>query len=197
MAIHQWPADIKIGSFDAGVEFDVQFNVMRNGSITTYGLPGGRWVCALGFEPELESMQRPRIEALLVRLEGGANRLQMHHHGRPLPNGSMRGSPTVNFTAAAGSKSVQLTGVNGTLKRGDIIGILAQNVMVMEDTTPSGGNMTVAFSPPLRNTATPGTAVIWDKPKINWIPRTQIAGPFPYRQAQVRPGFSVEFIEAY
>jgi hypothetical protein len=38
MATYAWPTDISIGAFDAGVEYDVQFNVMRNGSITTYGL---------------------------------------------------------------------------------------------------------------------------------------------------------------
>lgn len=197
MATYTWPSDISIGSFDAGVEYDVQFNVMRNGSITTYGLPGARWVCAVGFEDEVESMKRPKIEALLMKLEGGANRLSMHHHGRPIPNGSMRGSPIINANAPAGSKSIQLGSVSGTLLAGDIIGVLGQNLMVVDDAAPSGGVMTVNVRGALRAAVTVGTTVVWSKPAINWIPRNNIAGPFPFRPAHVRPGFTVEFLEAY
>src|SRR5262245_54954645 len=119
MAIVTWPSDVRIAAFDAGLEFDVQFNIALNGSITTYGLPGARWFCTLTFPPEAETIQRPKLEALLVSLEGGASRLQMHHWGRPMPNGTMRGSPTVNASTAAGLKQIQLANVNGTLLRGD------------------------------------------------------------------------------
>ena len=197
MAVYSWPSDVSIAAFDAGVEYDVQFNVMRNGSITTYGLPGARWVCAVGFSPEVESMKRPKIEALLMKLEGGANRLAMHHHGRPIPNGSMRGTPIINTNAPAGSKSIQLANVNGTLLAGDIIGVLGQNLMVVDDAAPSGGLMTVNVRGALRAAVTVGASVTWNKPTINWIPRTNIAGPFPFRPAKVRPGFTVEFIEQF
>jgi hypothetical protein len=197
MAIISFPTDIKIGTCDYGIGFDVQINTMRDGAITTYGLPGARWMAAVGFENELEQMQRPRLEALIVSLEGGANRLQMHHHGRPIPNGTMRGAPTLNANAVAGAKQVQLANVNGTLNRGDLIGILGQLLYVVADATPSGGVMTVEIRPALRVAASIGTAVVWNKPAINWIPRTAIAGPFPYRQSQVRPGFSIELVEVY
>jgi hypothetical protein len=197
MGVVNWPTDIRIGSFDAGVEYNVQINTFRNGSIQTYGLPGGRWVVAVGFESEVEQMQRPKIEALIVDLEGGANRLLMHHHGRPLPNGSLRGAPVLNANAPQGSKSVVLATVNGTLLRGDIIGILGQSVMVTADTAPSGGTMTVNFKPALRNFVPIGTAVVWNKPSAYYIPRSPIAGPFPFRQGGVRPGFSVDFVEHF
>jgi hypothetical protein len=197
MSTITWPTDIQIGGADYGIEFDVQINIMRNGAIQTYGLPGARWMSTISFEPEVEQMQRPRIEALIAQLEGGANRLAMHHHGRPVPNGTLRGSPTVNNTAAAGAKSIVLTNVNGTVKRGDLLGILGQLVMVTADASPSGGTMTVNFVAPLRNAATVGTSVTWNKPAINWIPRTSIAGPFPYRPSSVRPGISLELVEAY
>lgn len=197
MATIAYPSDIKIGTFDAGIEFDVQMNFFRDGSVQTYGLPGARWVCVLGFEPEVESMQRPRIEALIVSLEGGANRLQMHHHGRPIPNGTMRGSPVINANVAAGAKQMVLSSASGTLLRGDILGVLGQNVMVTSDVIAAGGLATVNFKPALRNPATVGTAVVWNKPAVLWIPRTNVAGPFPYRAGFVRPGFSLEFVEVY
>lgn len=197
MAIYSWPADVKVGTFDAAIEFDVQINTFRDGSIQTYGLPGARWVVVVGFESEVEQMQRPRIEAMIVNLEGGANRLSMHHHGRPFPNGTMRGSPTLNASVATGAKQIQIANANGTLKSGDIIGLLGQNVMVMNDVTPSGGVMTVDVKPAIRNAAAPGTAIVWNKPTVHFIPRTNVAGPFGYRIGGVRPGFSVEFVEAY
>lgn len=197
MAIYSWPSDISIAAFDAGVEYDVQFSVFRNGSMTTYGLPGARWVCAVGFSDETEYLKRPRIEALLMKLEGGANRLAMHHHGRPIPNGSLRGSPIINANAAAGSKSIQLANVNGTLLAGDIIGVLGQNLMVVDDAAPSGGTMTVNVRGALRADVSVGAAVTWNKPAVNFIPRSNIAGPFPFRPAKVRPGFTVEFVEIF
>lgn len=197
MSTINWPTDIQIGGADYGIEFDVQINIMRNGAIQTYGLPGARWTSTITFEPEVEQMQRPRIEALIAQLEGGANRLAMHHHGRPFPNGTLRGTPTVNNNAVAGAKSIVLTGVNGTVKRGDLLGILGQLVIVTADAAPSGGTMTVNFVAPLRNAVTVGTSVSWNKPTINWIPRTSVAGPFPYRPASVRPGISIDLVEAY
>lgn len=196
MSLITWPADIRIGSFDAGIEYDVQMNVFRDGSIQTYGLPGARWVCSIGFESELEQMQRPRIEALIVDLEGGANRLQMHHHGRPVPNGSMRGSPVLNNAVFKGDKQLSIVS-NGTLQRGDIIGLLGQNLMVTSDGSPVGGVVTVTVKPAIRAAANVGTAVVWNKPQLNWIPRTNVAGPFGYRAGKVRPGFQIEFVEIY
>jgi hypothetical protein len=197
MATITWPSDVQIGAVDFGIQFDVQMNIFRDGSIQTYGLPGGRWVAALTFEPETEFMKRPKIEALIVSLEGGANRLALPYFPRRVPNGTMRGSPTINANAAAGSKQVSIANANGTLKAGDIIGILGQSVMVMADVSPSGGVMAVDIKPALRNAVTVGVAVVWNSPTSLFIPRSATAGPFPYRPAKVRPGFSVELIEAY
>lgn len=197
MATITWPTSIKVGSADYGVEFDVQMSVSRNGRIFTYGLSGARWVATLSFETELESMQRPAIEAMIMSLEGGANRLQMPHFGRPLPNGTLTGSPTLSATAAAGAKSVALSGCNGTLKAGDIIGINGQLVMVTADATPVASAMTVNFSPALRNSTASGTQVFWNQPSILWVPKSTQAGSFPYKQGKVRPSFSIELIEAY
>lgn len=196
MATINWPASIKVGAVDYGIEYDVQLNVRRNGRVDTYGLPGARWVASIRFENELEQMMRPAIEALLVSLEGGANRLSMPHFGRPRPNGTLTGSPTLQTTAAAGSKSLALANCNGTLKAGDIIGVPGQFVMVLADATPVANNMTVSISPCLRVQQTSGTAVTWNKPTTLWIPKSSTAGPFPYLQNKVRPGFSVEFVEA-
>jgi hypothetical protein len=197
MSIVAWPTSIKVGAVDYGVENDVQINVKRSGGIATYGLPGARWIATISFEPELETMQRPAIEAMLMKLEGGANRLQMPHWGRPIPNGTLRGLPTLGQAASAGAKSLQLASANGTLKAGDILGVAGQIVMVLDDASPSGGSITVNITPAVRIAQSVGAAVTWNAPTTLWVPKSSTCGPFPYQPSRVRPGFSVDFIEAY
>jgi hypothetical protein len=197
MAIIVWPATLSVGSLDIGIDFDVQINIKRSGGLDTYGLPGGRWTATLGFEPETELMKRPLIEALVISLSGGANRLQMHHLGRPIPNGTMRGAPTLALPVVAGATSLSLAGVNGTLKAGDIIGLPGQFFMVMADVSPVSNAMTVLVNPAVRLAATSGVTVTWNKPTTLWIPKSSSAGPFPYRPGTVRPGFSIDLIEAF
>lgn len=196
MANINWPATMQTGAVAYGIEYDVQITVARDGRIRTYGLPGARWTALINFEPEVETMQRPAIEALVVSLQGGANRLVMQHLGRPVPNGTMRGTPTLQNSIAAGAVSANLTGVNGTLKKGDLIGFVNQVVMITADTSPSSGNMTVAFSPPVRAAYNAGQAIVWNKPTMTWVPRSATAGPFPYAQGGVRPPISLELVEA-
>lgn len=197
MANITWPSDIKVGAVDYSIEFDVQLEVSRNGRITTFGLPGARWVATLRFEPDKEQYMRPKLEAMLVSLEGGANRLIMGHWGRPIPNGTLRGSPILGSPVAAGARTMTISNANGTVKRGDILGLPNQLVMVTADASPDiGQNMTVNFAPAARANYNSGTSVVWRNPTTSWIPRSNIAGPFGYAAGKFRPGFSVDFIEA-
>lgn len=192
-----WPSTLRPEAFDYAVEFDVQMTVSRSGKVYTYGLPGARWVATLTFPSDSETMTRPALEALLVSLEGGTNRLAMPHFGRPTPNGTLTGSPTVATTTAAGAKVLPFANANGTLRKGDIFGVGGQLCMVTADATPNSGSMNVSFAPALRAQVTGGAAITWNRPTIQWVPRTSIAGPFPFRAGKHRPGFSVEFVEAY
>ena len=196
MAIIAWP-NFRIGAVDFMVEFDVQMSVYRSGRIDTFGLPGGRWTASIRFELGFEDGDRPAIEALIMSLEGGANRLSLHHLGRPVPNGTLRGTPTLGSAVAAGAKSLTLVNANGGLKRGDIIGLPGQIVMVTADVNPVVTNLTVAVLPAIRASHNSGTAVAWNKPTTLFIPRNAVAGPFPFSPGKVRPAFSLDLIEAY
>lgn len=196
MATINWPNAVRVGSSDYGIEFDVQIVTTRNGKIYTYGLPGARWVATLTFPNDVEQGLRPQLEALIVSLEGGANRLALPHFGRPVPNGTMRGTPTLVSAHSAGAKQLNLSNVNGTVKAGDIIGVPGQILMVMSDASPTSGSMTVQTRPALFSGYSSGTAVTWNKPTSLWIPKSSTAGPFPYRPGRSRPGFSVEFVES-
>jgi hypothetical protein len=198
MAVFNWPTSIKVGPVDYAVEFDVQLTIVRSGKIFTYGLPGARWTCSVRFENDLEKRRRPALEAMLVNLEGGAHRLSFGHWGRPIPNGTLRGSPTLGSLISPGATSLTIVNANGSLRAGDIIGLPGQFVMVMADVNPTLTNLNnVPVKPAFRAAHNSGTAVVWNRPTTLWIPDSNIAGPFPYEQARSRPGFSVRFIEAW
>lgn len=191
-----WPTDLTVAAtLDIGIEFDVQMNVARSGSVETYGMPGSRFVCTVGLANDKETRYRPRMEALIVSLRGGARLLSMHHLGRPVPRGTLRGTPTLDSGIAAGANTIPLANCNGTLEAGDFIGLPGQVVMVESPVSPTGGKMTATVSPAVRAAHNSGTAVTWDKPPILWIPKSNTAGPFPFTAAGVRPAFSFELVE--
>lgn len=189
-----WPSNIKVGSADYSVEFDVQVNYRRSGGVYTYGLPGARWVSTITFDNDAETLQRPRVEALLMSLRGGARRLSMPHFGRPVPHGTLRGAPILLYATTPGQSYLSLTNCNGGLKAGDIIGVNGQLVMVESDAGPFNGVMTIQISPAIRDGISANTAVVWNRPETLWIPKTSTAGPFPYKP-MYRPSFSVDFVE--
>lgn len=196
MATFNWPTGIKVGPVDYAVEFDVQLTIVRSGKIFTYGLPGARWTCTVRYEND--AMIRPAIEAMLINLEGGAHRLSFGHFGRPIPNGTLRGNPTLGAAVVAGATSITIVNANGGLKAGDIIGLPGQFVMVMADINPVATNLNnVQVKPAIRAAHNSGSAITWNRPTTLWIPDSNIAGPFPYEPGGSRPPFSFRFIEAW
>lgn len=197
MAIKNWPANFVTETTDYGIDFDVQITTMRSGRLYTYGLPGARWTVTIGFPNDTEAGLRPAVEAFLVSLEGGANRVSLGHLGRKQPNGTMRASPMLNGAHAQGARQLTLSNVNGTLRAGDIVGLPGQMLMVVDgDYAPTGSNMVIHTSPALFTGYASGTPLTWDRPTTLWIPKSSSVGPFPYRAGRARPGFSVDFVES-
>lgn len=196
MADITWPSSGRAFApegYDEGVEWDVEITHSRNGRITTRSLPGMRWVATLKFPEDVVAYlaDRRQLEALLMRLRGGANRLLLWHLLTPAPLGTMRGSPTLSATVAAGATSCSISGT-GTLLRGDRIGLGSggQRVMVTADATLPGA---VSFEPAARAAVASGSAVVWDKPTTKYVLRNP-QNMFPSR-ADKLPGFSVELVE--
>lgn len=194
MSTIAWPAGVVPASADYGIEYDVQISVMRSGRVDTYGLPGARWTAVLSFKPAYDAARAP-VEALIASLRGGARRLSMPYFGRRAPNGTLRGSPILSSPTTVGANVIALTNCNGGVKAGDILGLGTQLLMVEEDADPSGGDMTIKISPCVRTVYSAATAVVWDAPTCLWIPRSSVAGPFPYLPGP-RPSFSIELVEA-
>ncbi len=199
MAVKSWPAGICPASVDIGLQQDVQRTVSRSGKTSTFEMPGARWVMTLTFRntSERTKTERPRIEALVTSLRSGANRLLAPYFGRPVPNGTLRGTPRLDLPVIAGASTVALRDCNGTLRAGDLIGLGAQVVMVEQDAAPVDGKMVVAVNPAVRAPQAAGTVILWDRPNIQWVLQEKDATKFPYRPGQIRPSFSIELMEDY
>lgn len=194
MSIVTWPAPLMIMAVDYGIQYDVQSYPLRSGNVDTFGLPGGRFTATVTFAPDYDA-DRASVEAMIAALRGGARRLRMPHFGRPIPRGTMRGSPTIAQVPQRGANEIKLNG-SGTLEVGDIIGCMDHWHMVETLTTAVGGVLTVPVSPSVRFSFPLGAAVVWDRPTALWIPTESVAGPFPYLSSH-RPAFSVPLLQVF
>jgi len=180
---------------DEGVQWDVEITTSRNGRVYTRALPGARWVCSLKMPEDVVAYltERRQLEALLMSLRGGANRLLLWNLLTPAPRGTLNGSPTLGAGAAAGATSASITGAAGkTLLRGDRIAIGGQRVMVTADAALDGS---VSFEPSLRAAASLGSAVVWDKPTTAYVLR-EARNLFPAR-ADKLPSIAIDLVEAW
>lgn len=198
MADITWPSSGRAfapEAYDEGVEWDVEISHSRNGKIFTRALPGARWTATLRIADDVVAYMtdRGQLEALLMQLRGGANRLLLWNLIRPVPRGTISGTPTVSGAVAAGATSCSITGTAGqTWLRGDrfAFGAGGQRVMAVNDGTLPG---TLQFEPQLRAAVSNGTALVWDKPTTRYVLRNPEM-VFPAR-AEMLPGFAIELVE--
>jgi hypothetical protein len=91
---------------------------------------------------------------------------------RPIPVGTLRGTPTVTSAAAAGATSLAITTTAAaTLLPGDFLGV-GTNTLIMAGipgaTASGGGAMTLPLAMPLPVALSGGASVLWDAPKGLW-----------------------------
>jgi len=140
-------------------------------------------------------------QALLMQLRGQTNQLLLWNIGRPVPQGTMRGTMTLNTAAAQGDVTLSIiaaTQASKTLKAGDMLGlgsgVAQQVVMIVADATADGsGIISVTVEPPLRNAHLIAAAVTWDKPKA-YFRRKQSVASWDYETVVTR-GFTLDLIE--
>ena len=105
-------------------------------------------------------------EAFLLRLMRSGDWVRLHHFARPVPLGTLRGSPTASAaTRGAMSLTVQTT-AGATLVGGDVLGVAGQLIQVAHPgaTANGSGVIVVPLISPLRVAVTNGAAVTWNKP---------------------------------
>jgi len=112
MAVITWPAALK-----PPAEFSVsqaRYDIVESSDATgsqsarLFGPP--RWRISLRSIDAYSLRDAGVYEAMLLQLRGGINHLALHDPVRAQPQGTLRGSPALHATAAAGATSLQLGG---------------------------------------------------------------------------------------
>lgn len=169
------PADVQLSEFTMGQQrFDLEqaSDVTGSSSAVAFGFP--RWRVSLRAKQNLDLAEAGWWEAATLLLRGRQNRIAVFDPVRALPLGTMRGSPQLSATAAAGANTAALSAglsqAGATLLAGDWLQLgsgygTSQLVKVTQNLTlDSSGNGTVQFEPELRKQLAPGTVVNYTRP---------------------------------
>lgn len=194
-----FPATLKVARSSWGQQRnDVAF---RSGfGAQSVELSSSLWVVMLEATPGLES-NGGGWQALGMQLRGQTNQLALWNHARPTPRGSMRGTMTLNSSAAQGATTLSIIASgqgSKTLLQGDFLGLgsglTQQVVMVVADATSNGsGIISVTVEPALRNAFSLGEAVTWDRPKALF---RRVDSKFGWQNyGAVVEGFTLDLIE--
>jgi len=162
-------------------------------------LLGERWQAKVDLVPTTDPLEIAAREAFFDRLKGMAHLIAMPHLKLSAPQGTMRGSPTLQAAASQLANTVNLTTTSGaTLKAGDMLGIGGQLCRVMANATADGSGLMagVEIQPRLRAAKGLGTAVTWNAPTANFMLKTPDGVPTVWS-----PGFtegaSLDLIEVF
>jgi len=157
------------------------------------------WTAKLSFGP-VNEFSADELYTLVMALEGQKNQLALWNMARPVPLGSMRGSPVLSGAIVEGVTVLPVTGgtANSSLRAGDMLGIgsgLTQQVcMVQAPITLNGsGAGSVQILPAIRNPFPISTAIVYDKPKVLFR-RVDNKVEWVYSTINVS-GFSMDLIE--
>src|SRR5687768_11276964 len=124
MSIITFPATLKVArSSWAQQRNDVSFRSGFGAQSVELSVP--LWSVMLEATPGLES-NGGGWQALGMQLRGQTNQLALWNHARPVPRGSMRGTMTLNASAAQGATTLSIIAsgqVSKSLLQGDLLGI--------------------------------------------------------------------------
>ncbi|MFA9204954.1 MAG: hypothetical protein ACEQSH_00700 [Bacteroidia bacterium] len=162
----------------------------------TRSLTGKRWMCSFTLRAATWR-ERAAVGAFLDSLEQGGNRLSMWHLARPLPYGTITGSPTIASALSIGDKTAIIqTDPGMTVVAGDLLGVAGQLIKAETDATANGsGVLTMPLVHGVRKAATVGAAVTVERPSCLWIPVGEIQSD-AYVQGHA-PAIPLQFAEAY
>lgn len=141
------------------------FSSPFGGSEQVVDLLNDRWSISLAL-PSSSSANAARIEAFVNAMRGMTNTCNLWHMQRPVPRGTMRGTPTVIATAPQGNAFFHIqTTAFATLLAGDMIGLNGLLLQIsMDSTADSSGVLLVNIVNRLRKVCVAGLPVTWDKP---------------------------------
>lgn len=154
-----------------------------------------RWTATVSI-PRRGSDTQAGIEAFVNAMRGQTNTCNLWHMQRPVPRGTMRGTPTMySNPALQGADFIIINAtVGSTLLAGDLIGVGGLLLMVAGDTGADGaGHMGISLVNRLRKQIPAGTAVTWDRPSAPFRLMTNASVLYQPGYAE---GVSLDFAEA-
>lgn len=156
----------------------VQWRSPFTGSLQSVGFIGEHWEIRIGLRGEGRLLQRSaEMEPLLMYLAGGFNRIDIYHWVRPLPRGTLRGTPTLGVSTIKGDMQMVLTVAAGsTLQAGDLFGVGSQVFMCRMPCVAVGTTLTVALVNRVRTAIPSTTAVVWERPLVTVVSPELSAG---------------------
>lgn len=191
MSVYTWPTAVVPRSVQLRLLPAVRlFTSPYNRQTQAVDLMAETWRLQMALPPMTDKTLAGSLEALFDRLKGQVHQVNLWHFGRPAPQGTMRGAPTLSANAAQLANTVSISGT-GTLLAGDMIGIGGQLCRVMADVTLPGS---VEIAPRLRTAKSSGTAVTWDKPTATFMLATPDGVPLVYEPG-MQQGPDVEWME--
>lgn len=206
MSIITLPAGLRIGECSIGqARYDMaeMSDATGHTAARLFGPP--RWRVSLRSPQALQFAQAAQWEAVILQLRGGVNHLAVPDPVRQVPQGTMRGTLTLNGAHSAGAVALSVTGGAGqastTLKAGDWLQIgtgvgTSQLVKVMADTTANGsGVIALTVEPPLRTAFSGGTAVTWNSP-LGYYKQVGEA-TWSYGPGRTTGGYALDLLEAW
>ena len=195
MTAYAWPSALDVSTFTLQLQSNVRsFASPFGGMQQVTDLLNDRWYAVLEIPDDYSSVVAA-YEAFFNRLRGGVHTVGLWHMARPVPQGTMRGAPTLAAAAAAMADSISVQAVAGeTLLAGDMLGVGGLLLQVADNVTfPVGGVAAVPLVNRLRKALSSGAAVTHTKPTAQFRP---VAPPsFAYGRALVA-GQTLEFVEA-
>jgi len=182
-------------------DFSLAMNVVQRASSSPYSgseqvvdLLNDRWAIGMTL-PARRTGEAAAVEAFIASLRGMTNTVNLHHFGRPIPRGTMRGTP-LSDPGIPGASSLLIGSMTPgwTLLAGDMIGIGGLLLMIAQDTVADGGGlMPITLVNRIRKAFPLGSLVTWDRPTAPF----RLASP---SAVQYVPGYSpevsFEFVEA-
>ena len=195
MTIYAWPAAWRPRSFELRILPNLRsFSGPYTPTTQVLDLLGERWAARLDMVLTTDPIDAAAREAFFDRLKGQAHLVSLWHQRLPVPQGTIRGTPTVMTTIAqlANTANVQTTS-GATVRAGDMLGLGSQLVRAMADSSADGsGGLVLEFQPRARTSIASGTAITWLRPTANFMLRGDVPTVWVPGLAE---GASLELIE--
>lgn len=167
MTDYAWPTDLPPQTMVWEIQKSgVQFRSPYAGSVESVSFPGWFWRISLTLKPRRsKGSSAGDVEGWFNGAAGADIGLLVYHWLRPVPRGTMRGSPIVASSVARGATSIPIT-TTGDLKRGDLFKIDNVVYQCFFDCSPVSGTLTVPIVAQVRAAIAAAAPVTWDRPTV-------------------------------